>query len=77
MWRVFALLFSSHFLLASGSAVAAGEVLTLEEALGRALAKNPGVENAGLDIEKVGDQVSATRTQQYLWVPKSHAALRM
>ena len=65
MWRVFALLFSSHFLLASGLAVAAGEVLTLEEALGRALANNPGVENAGLDIEKVGDQVSAARTQQY------------
>ena len=65
MWRFFALLLSSHFLLASGSVVAAGEVLTLEEALGRALAKNPGVENAGLDIEKVGDQVSAARTQQY------------
>jgi len=65
MWRFFALLLSSHFLLASGLAVAAGEVLTLEEALGRALANNPGVENAGLDIEKIGDQVSATRTRQY------------
>lgn len=50
---------------ASGPVAAAGEVLTLEEALGLALTNNPGVENASIDIEKVGDQVSATRKRQY------------
>lgn len=63
MLRVFALGIPSLFFL-SASAVA-GEVLTLEEALRMALADNPSVENAGLDIEKIGDQVSATRTRQY------------
>lgn len=72
MVRLFAVGLSSLLLLTAGPALltahpaeAAGEVLTLEEALRMALARNPSVENAGLDIEKIGDQVSATRTRQY------------
>lgn len=65
MLRLLALGLPSLFLLSAAPALAAGEVLTLEEALRLALAKNPRVENAGLDIDKIGDQVSATRTRQY------------
>lgn len=65
MLRQLALGLSSFLLVASGTAVAAGTVLTLEEALILALANNPSVENAGLDVENIGDQVSATRTRQY------------
>ena len=34
----------------------AGEVLTLEDALTLALANNPTVQNAGISVEKAGDQ---------------------
>jgi outer membrane protein TolC len=44
---------------------AADEVLTLDEALRLALSDNPGVQNAGLDVEKIGDRVSATRARQF------------
>lgn len=46
-------------------ATPAGEVLTLPEALGIALSNNPSVENAGLSVEKVGDELAAERTRQY------------
>ncbi len=65
MWRFFPALIALFACVAASPAAATGEVLTLEEALSRALAKNPQVENANLDVEKVGDQISATRTQQY------------
>jgi len=39
------------------------EILTLEDALSTALSQNPGVNNAFLDVEKAGDEVSATRTK--------------
>ncbi len=65
MLRQLALGLSSLMLVTSGAAAAAGDVLTLEEALRLALTNNPRVENAGLDVEKVGDEVSATRTRQY------------
>lgn len=65
MSRLYAVVLSSLVVLTSGPVAAAGEVLTLEEALSLALTNNPGVENANLDIEKIGDQVSATRTRQY------------
>ena len=65
MWRFFSALVAAFLCVTAGPAAATGEVLTLEEALGRALAKNPEVENANIDVEKVGDQISATRTQQY------------
>jgi len=39
------------------------EILTLEDALSTALSQNPGVNNAFLDVEKAGDEVSANRTK--------------
>ncbi len=41
------------------------EILTLEDALSTALSENPGVNNAFLDVEKAGDEVSATRTKLF------------
>ncbi len=41
------------------------EILTLEDALSTALSQNPGVNNAFLDVEKAGDEVSATRTNLF------------
>lgn len=44
---------------------AAGEVLTLEDALTLALANNPTVQNAGISVEKAGDQVEATQARRF------------
>lgn len=41
------------------------EIITLEDALSTALSQNPGVNNAYLDVEKAGDEVSATRTKYF------------
>ncbi len=43
----------------------AGEVLTLEDALTLALANNPTVQNAGISVEKAGDQVGATEARRF------------
>lgn len=57
---------ASLFLLSTAGAVrAAGEMLTLEDALTLALANNPTVQNAGISVEKAGDQVDATKTRRY------------
>ena len=42
-----------------------GPLLTLEEAIGLARTNNPTLENARIEIEKVGDDVEATRSQQF------------
>jgi len=47
------------------AAHAAGEELTLEDALTLALANNPTVQNAGISVEKAGDQVDATKTRRF------------
>jgi outer membrane protein TolC len=52
-------------LVTAGAADAAGEVLTLEEALQQAFANNPAVVNAGIAVEKAGDQIEATETRRY------------
>jgi outer membrane protein len=44
---------------------AAGEELTLEDALTLALANNPTVQNAGISVEKAGDQVEATQARRF------------
>jgi outer membrane protein TolC len=41
-----------------------GEVLTLEEALAQALANNPKVKNANLEVRKAGDHVAAAQTKR-------------
>jgi outer membrane protein TolC len=54
------------FLLsATGTARAAGDVLTLEDALTLALTNNPTVQNAGISVDKAGDQVEATATRRF------------
>ena len=48
-----------------GAVHAAGDVLTVEDALSQALANNPVVVNAGLSIEETADQIAATKTRRY------------
>lgn len=52
-------------LCAAGAADAAGEVLTLEDALTQALTNNPSVQNAGISVDKAGDQVEATKARRF------------
>ena len=52
-------------LLPVGAAHAAGDVLTVEDALAQVLANNPVVVNAGLTIKETEDQISATKTRRY------------
>lgn len=49
----------------AGPSEAAGEVLTLEEALTIALTQNRLVKNATLDVAKSGDQIASAKTQRY------------
>lgn len=63
IWAAFLVL--AHTLSTAGTAAAAGEVLTLEEALQQAFANNPAVVNAGIAIEKASDQIDATETRRY------------
>ena len=56
------------FMAWAASAWAAGPedpVLSLEEAIGLARDNNPSLENARIEIAKVGDDVEATRSQQF------------
>lgn len=59
-WAVTLLLVS-----APDAVLAAGEVLTLEEALTLALTNNPTVQNAGISVDKAGDQVEATEARRF------------
>lgn len=49
----------------AGSAAAAGEVLTVEAAVREAMTGNPTVQNAGISVEEVGDQIDAKKTRRF------------
>jgi len=65
IWHRLPLWAAFFFLSSIGAASAAGEVLTLEEALTLAFANNPAVLNAGISIEKAGDQIEATEARRF------------
>jgi outer membrane protein TolC len=51
-------------LQAQSSPAGGGEVLTLEMALELALQANRDIRNAGLEVQKAGDQLAAARTRR-------------
>ena len=56
---------AAAILLPVGAAQAAGDVLTVDEAVAQALSNNPVVLNAGITIEETADQIAATKTRRY------------
>ena len=49
----------------AGTAGAAGDVLTVEGAVREAMTNNPTVQNAGISVEEVGDQIDAKKTRRF------------
>lgn len=65
IWAVILFLTPTGLVTSIGPAGAAGEVLTLEAAIEQALTHNPAVVNAGISVDKAGDQIEATETRLF------------